>query len=123
MGTKSTGRWILRYGGSILLPFSVREGPHPGDSIRGSAGVQYVPLKSLSVRAGVMMRFDLSGELRKGVDDPNSGGLVGYATAGVSLSPSRSLNASFDVYVPAIQLLRGDHRDSTVLALTLGYAF
>ena len=123
MGAKSMGRWILRYGGSIVLPVSVREAPHPGDSIRGSTSAQYTLLKSLSVRAGVMTRFDLSGELRNGVDDPNSGGLVGYVTAGVSLSPSRSLNASFDVYLPALQILRGDHRESTVLALGLGYAF
>lgn len=123
MHVKRVGEWTLRYGGSIVLPFSVRDAPHPGDSIRGSATAQRRLLKQLAVRAGVSARLDLTGEMRKGVDDPNSGGLVGYATVGVSASPMPSVSMAIDTFVPAIQVLRGNHRESTVFALSVGYAF
>jgi hypothetical protein len=109
------------YGGaSLWLPFAVREGPHAGESLRANVGAQWQPLRTVALRAGTFARLDAAGTLPGDVDDPNSGGLVGYAAGSVVVTPLTDFTVEAGVLYPALQLLRGEHREGAIAALTLG---
>ncbi len=107
-------------GASLWLPFAVREAPHAGESLRANLGAQWQPIRTLAVRAGAFARLDAAGTLSGDVDDPNSGGLVGYAAGSVVVTPVTDFTVEAGVLYPALQLLRGEHHEGAVAALTLG---
>ncbi len=115
---------LAAYGGaSLWLPFAVREGPHAGESLRANVGAQWQPLRTLAMRAGTFARLDAAGTLVTtggDADDPNSGGLVGYAAGSVVVTPVTDFTVEAGVLYPALQLLRGEHREGAIAALTLG---
>ena len=115
------GVWSGFGGLSLWLPFPVRSGPHAGDSIRLAARVQWQPVSFLAVRVGPSFQLDTAGELASGVDDPNSGGVLGYAAGEVALRPVTDLVVSFGAFYPALQLLRGDHREGPIAFATVSY--
>ncbi len=121
--TSTLRRWTLSTGGSVFVPVPVREGPHPGYSARARATVQVQPIRYLAARTGVSARFDATGELAPGQNDPNSGGLVGYVTAGLLLSPTADLVVSLEAFFPVLQALRGDHRELTIFGAGVAYDF
>lgn len=121
--TSTVRMWTLISGGSVFLPVPVREGPHPGYSARARAAVQVQPIRVLAARAGVSARFDATGELSPGRNDPSSGGLVGYVTAGVLVSPTSDLVVSLEAFFPVLQALRGEHRELTIFGAGVAYDF
>jgi hypothetical protein len=121
--TSTVRMWTFSSGGSVFVPVPVREGPHPGYSVRARAAVQVQPIRYLAARAGVSARFDATGELAPGQNDPNSGGLVGYATAGLLVSPTSDLVVSLEAFFPVLQSLRGDHRELTIFGAGVAYDF
>ncbi len=121
--TATVRRWTLSAGGSIFVPVPVREGPHPGYSARARAAVQVQPIRYLAARTGVSARFDATGELGPERNDPNSGGLVGYLTAGILVSPTRDLVVSLEAFFPVLQALRGEHRELTIFGAGVAYDF
>jgi hypothetical protein len=113
---------------SFYLPFSVRDGPHAGDSWRTSFTLQFQPAKSkVATRFGVSTRFDQAGLLSNDGDnaivDPNSGGLVVYGSGEIIVSPATDLVFGAGFFSPAIQLLRGNERESTIAMATASYDF
>lgn len=110
---------------SIYLPFSAREGPHAGDSWRTSLTLQYQPARStIGTRFGISSRVDQPGTIADGESvDPNSGGLVGYASGEVLMTPVTDVVLSTGFFAPAIQVLRGSERESTIALVTASYDF
>ncbi len=121
----SAGRaqWSYYASASLFLPFSVRDGPHTGDSFRASAHVQFQPTSRFAGRVGLFTRLDASGELAPGVDDANSGGFIGYVTSEIVFSPTTDLVVTIGVFFPVIEALRGVHHESAIAALTVAYDF
>ena len=119
----SRGAWSTYVSASVFLPFTVRAGPHTGDSLRVAAHVQYQPNVHFAGRMGVFARVDADGELTGGIDDANAGGFIGYATADVVVSPAQDLILTAGVLVPVANALRGDHHESAIVALTAVYDF
>jgi hypothetical protein len=113
---------------SFYLPFSVHDGPHAGDSWRTSFTLQFQPAKSkVATRFGVSSRLDQAGLLSNDGDgaivDPNSGGLVVYGSGEIIVSPANDLVLGVGFFAPAIQLLRGNERESTIAMATASYDF
>jgi hypothetical protein len=121
--TTSRPPWSAFASVAVLLPAPVRPAPHAGDSLRASFAGQWQPLSFLGARAGVQARADGAGELADGTTDPNSGGLVGYATLEAIASPARDLVLSAGVLVPALQAWRGDHHEGPVAVASAAYDF
>jgi len=119
----SRGLWAMYASGALFLPFSVRDGPHSSDSARLAAHVQFQPDTHFATRLGVFARIDASGQLAQGVDDPNSGGFIAYATGEIVVSPISDLVVSAGVFLPVIEAFRGVHRESAIVALTLAHDF
>jgi hypothetical protein len=119
----SHGAWSAYASGSLFLPFSIRDGPHSSDSARLVAHVQYQPLPRLAGRVGTFVRIDASGQLAQGVDDPNSGGVIGYITSEIVASPIPDLVVTAGVFLPALEAFRGTHHESAIVALTLAHDF
>lgn len=121
--TVARGSWSAYVSASLFLPFEVRDGPHAGDSARASAHVQFQPTPRFAARAGVFTRLDADGHLAANVDDPNSGGFVGYLTSEAAFSPIDDLVVTVGAFFPVIEALRGAHHESAIAALTIAYDF
>jgi hypothetical protein len=119
----SRGAWSEYASASLYVPVPVRSGPHAGDSFRVSGHLQFQPIPAFAARVGVFGRIDSSGRLDDTVDDPNSGGFVGYLTGALAVAPVTDLTITAGVFLPVIEVLRGDHRESTIASLTIAYDF
>ncbi|MGO8998533.1 MAG: hypothetical protein ACLQVI_34870 [Polyangiaceae bacterium] len=117
------GKWSGYGGVSLWLPFSVRAAPHAGDSLRAGARLQWQPIHALAVRAGPSFQLDTAGELANGADDPNSGGVIGYAAGELAFTPATDLVVSVGALYPALQVLRGDHHEGAIASATVSYDF
>lgn len=121
--TLGRGRWSGQLSASVFLPFSVRTAPHPGYSLRAFSWAQMQPHRMLATRLGLAVRADATGEISPGVADLNSGGVIGYVTADVLVSPAADLVLSVGALFPAAQALLGTHRESTIASVRVGYDF
>ena len=117
------GIWSGQLSAALYLPFSVRSAPHPGYSMRAVSWLQMQPVHALATRVGLTARADASGELSPGVADLNSGGVIGYVTTDVLVSPTADLVLSLGALFPAAQALLGEHREGTILSARVGYDF
>jgi hypothetical protein len=116
-------RWGFSASASFYMPIAVREAPHQGDSIRSTLVFEVTPTRWFAGRLGIATRFEPSAELRPGVTDPNSGGLVGSTIVEIVVRPTRSLSLSGAVYSPVVQLLRGDQRLGNTFSTTVSTSF
>ncbi len=108
---------------SFLMPVSVRSGPHPGDSLRGSITMQLQPAQVFAARASVHARLDQSGSIDGGMSDGQSGGGALFVAPELVASPVGDLVISAGASFPALQSTRG-HRVTTPIALVgIGYDF
>jgi hypothetical protein len=106
----------------VLLPYAVRDAPHAGEGLRANAAVQIELTRSIAWRAGAAVRLDAAGEDGTRVE-PSSGGFVGYATGEAVAYPLADLAVSLGMYVPAIQALRGAHKELGIVAFSAAYDF
>ena len=124
------GEWTVSAVGQILLPFSIREAPHPGDSIRLSGTAERGLTKWLAVRTSLTLRLETGGALGTDAPDPNSGGAVLYAGTEFVFRPLfRDVPPSFPrfqatlgVTFPVVQGFFGVHRETAVLGTSLAMA-
>jgi hypothetical protein len=108
--------------GSFLMPFSVREGPHPGDSLRVSSTMQIQPVKAFAARVGVHGRLDGAGDIDDRIDK-RSGGASVFIAPELVASPVNDLVVSVGAAFPLVQETRG-HRVTAPIALVgIGYDF
>lgn len=112
----SNGPWSLYASAAFYMPFAVREGPHSSDSLRSSITGQRQLSSAVATRLGFSTRLDAAGE-RDGQPDPSSGGLMGFVSAELVLSPVTDWVILAGAYFPALQALRGGHREGSILAL------
>lgn len=110
------GPWIGRVSATFYLPFQVIDGPHASTTFRVGTSIERRLLPELSTRLGVNTRLEASTE-SNGVDEPNSGGFVGYVMSEVAYRPRPETTLTLGLHVPVVQALRGDHTQGTIAAL------
>jgi len=115
--------WTWYSGGTVRLNTQNSRGFQYGNVVSGIAGVR---------RAFMNERFFLSLEADAryagydhGADgiDPNSGGFLGYATAGAAVAIGPDLLARLQVQVPVVADLRGLQNEHTVAFAGLSWDF
>ncbi len=107
---------------SLALPVSVREGPHPGDSLRASSSVQVQPSMKFATRLGVHGRLDSAGDIEGEVDKRSGGGAL-YVAPELVFSPTEEIVVSAGASFPLLQGTRGHLATSPVALLGVGYDF
>ena len=116
---RTADEWTFSGIGQILLPFSVREAPHPGDSIRLSGSVERRLTSWLATRTALSVRLETGGFLAADVPDPDSGGAVLYVATEAVLRPSERVTAAVGLTFPVIQGWFGARRESPVAAISI----
>ncbi|MEZ4263737.1 MAG: hypothetical protein R3B36_31885 [Polyangiaceae bacterium] len=118
----SAALWSAWSSAGFLLPASVRDGPHPGASLRASATLQLQPTTKLATRLGVHGRWDGAGELDDEVVKA-SGGAAVHVAPEIVLSPTTDVVVSLGASFPAIQAMRGYRSTSPVVLASVGLDF
>ncbi len=107
---------------SLLLPVSVRAGPHPGDSLRTALTVQLQPGRVFAARLSANGRADAAGDVDEQIDK-RSGGASLFVAPELVASPLVDLVVSVGAAFPVVQATRG-HRVTTPIALVgIGWDF
>lgn len=107
---------------TLLMPVSVKDAPHPGDSARASAMLQLQPTSLFATRLGVYARYDSTAEL-DGAALPRSGGGSVHVAPEIVLAPARDLVVSFGAAFPLVQAMRAYRATSPVLLASVGWDF
>lgn len=106
----------------LLLPVSVRDGPHPGDSLRASATLQLQPGQAFAARVSTLGRLDGTGGF-DGEVVKRSGGAAFHLATELVTSPTSDLVISVGASFPVVQAMRGYRATSPVLLASLGWDF
>jgi hypothetical protein len=114
--------WSVSTGASLLFPVAVREGAHPGDSLRTSVTLQLQPARVLATRLGVHGRLDSTGEL-DGAVVRRSGGASVHVAPEIVVSPTQDVVLSAGAAFPVVQEMRGYRGTSPVLLASVGVDF
>lgn len=114
--------WSAWTTASLVFPVSVREGAHPGDSLRASATMQLQPTRAFATRLGVHGRYDTSGEAYSQVVK-DSGGASLYVAPEIVISPVTDLVIGVGASFPAVQAMRGYRATTPVLLASIGVDF
>ena len=114
--------WSAWAGASLLFPVSVREGAHPGDSLRASFTMQLQPARVLATRLGVHGRLDGTGEL-DGEVVKRSGGASVHVAPEMVVSPTQDVVVAVGASFPVIQEMRGYRATTPVLLASIGVDF
>jgi hypothetical protein len=118
----SSSLWSAWTGASILFPVAVRDGSHPGDSLRGSITMQLQPSRILATRLGAHGRLDGAGEL-DGEVVRRSGGASVHVAPEIVLSPRQDVVVSAGASFPVVQEMRGYRATAPVLLASIGVDF
>lgn len=114
------GPWSLYSSATVYLPYAVREGPHASGSFRTSLSGQRQIGRAFAARLGLDTRLDSNASAGEKVD-PNSGGFIGYVSPELVLSPVNDLLFVVGAHFPAVQALRGHHREGALLSFGVTY--
>jgi hypothetical protein len=114
--------WSAWASASLLFPVSVRDGAHPGDSLRGSLGMQLQPSRILATRLSVHGRLDGTGELAGEVVRASGGASVHVAPELV-VSPTQDVVLALGASFPLVQEMRGYRATTPVLLASVGVDF
>ena len=112
------GSWSGRASVSLLMPISVRDAPHPGDSVRASIGGTFQPTTWFALLAGAFLRWDGSAD-----GNPHSGGAAVHVAPEIVIAPASDLVLTAGVAVPVVQAMRSYHETSPVALLGAGFDF
>lgn len=94
----------------------------PGNATTGSVLGQYAFGTGAAIQLGLDARH-AQGNRFSGVDDPDSGGLLATAFAGVALRTFDELVLSAGVQVPMVENLKGEQDEGTTFRVGLVYDF
>ena len=120
--TVARGPWSLVTSATVMIPTPVRDGPHPGASMRAGSTGQFQPSRWFGLRVGALARWDTSGAIGDKTD-PTSGGAAIYVVPEVVLSPTTDLVISLGASFPAAQAWRGYRALGPVALATVSYDF
>lgn len=107
---------------SFLFPVSVREGPHPGDSLRASGTLQLQPTDVLATRFGAHARYDTTAEL-DGAVVSRSGGASTHVSTEIVYSPTMDVVIAVGAAFPVVQGMRAYRSTSPVALASVGVDF
>jgi hypothetical protein len=114
--------WSAWTGASLLFPVEVRDGSHPGDSLRASFTLQLQPARVLATRLGVHGRLDSTGEI-DGEPVRRSGGASFFVAPELVASPTQDVVVSIGAAFPMVQEMRGYRATAPVLLASVGVDF
>ena len=118
----SSAMWSAWTATSLVFPISVRSGAHPGDSLRGSVGMQLQPRLHFATRLSVNGRLDGTGEIASNTVK-SSGGSSVYLAPELVISPTSDLVLAVGAAFPLIQEMRGYRATAPVLMASAGVDF
>ena len=116
------GMWSTWTSASLLLPFSVRSGPHAGDSLRASVSAQLQPWRAFAVRLSGTGRFDSTGAIDGRVDTASGGASV-FVVPELVASPVPDLVLTAGAAIPAVQETRGHSVTAPIALAGVGWDF
>lgn len=117
--------WSFYTSAHVTFPMPVRQAPHQGNYLRNLATLQYQPMASFALRAGLDTRLEAKGETRcgDGQVDQNSGGLLAFAVAQIVVAPASDLVITGGVHAPLVQATFGDRRLGPIVGVNAAYDF
>ena len=105
---------------SVAVPAYESNGMRMGASSNVSLVVQHHFGAAFAARLGVDARLEAAATMN-GAPERDSGGFVAFATAGALVSPATDFVIDFRLSVPAIQALRGFHREGVQVGAGVVY--
>lgn len=120
--TWSSSLWSAWAGAALVFPVSVRQGAHPGDSLRGSFAFQLQPTHAFATRLGVHGRYDTTGEA-EGAVVKESGGAAIHVAPEIVVAPVTDVVIGVGAAFPLVQEMRGYRSTSPVLLASVGVDF
>ncbi|APR82981.1 Hypothetical protein A7982_08330 [Minicystis rosea] len=114
------GPWFFYASATFFVPFAVRDGAHACDALRTSVSLQYQPHRAIATRLGLDGRLESSAVTDR-MSDPNAGGFIGYVSPEIVVSPISDLVLIVGARFPALQALRGVHREDTIISIGAAY--
>lgn len=114
------GPWFFYASATLFVPFAVRGGAHACDVLRTSTSLQYQPHRVIATRLGLDGRLESSAVTDR-TSDPNAGGFIGYVSPEIVVSPKSDLVLIVGARFPALQALRGAHREDTIVSIGAAY--
>ncbi|MCC6994026.1 MAG: transporter [Deltaproteobacteria bacterium] len=109
--------WSFYASAAGRLPVWRREDIAVGAGARGTVALQYQPEYDWAMRLGSNLRIDAPARL-PGYRDPNTGGVVIYASPGLVITPREDLLLEFSINVPIVNLLDGVHDEGPIVSVT-----
>ncbi len=109
--------WSLYASVAGRLPVWRREDIAVGSGARGTLALQYQPEYDWAMRLGTNVRVDAPARL-DGYRDPNTGGVVIYASPGLAITPREDFLLEFSINVPVVNLLDGVHDEGPIVSVT-----
>ena len=109
--------WSLYASMAGRLPVWRREDIAVGAGARGTLALQYQPEYEWAMRLGTNIRIDAPARL-PGYRDPNTGGVVIYASPGLAITPREDFLLEFSINVPIVNLLDGVHDEGPIVSMT-----
>jgi hypothetical protein len=107
----------------LLVPFSVRAAPHPGDSFRAALTLQLQPAAWIATRLGLVGRADTVGQTAEGAAAAGSGGAQVQLVPEIAVSPLRDVVVSVGASFPTVQAMRSYRLAAPVALLGVGVDF
>jgi len=116
--------WSVYASELAYVPFHSRADWHNGAAWRGSHVVQYQLLDWFALRFGANFRWEMRTRRDQPPDpEPDTGGFVLFLMPSLVLSPVTDLVINFDVQLPVINALHGDHDERPLFAVAAAYDF
>jgi hypothetical protein len=107
---------------TVHVPTVGHDDVRGGTALLMSAAVQYQPDYAFGLQLGADARLDAS-ETEAAGPDPNSGGLIGFLSPGIVVTPLTDLALHLTLRVPIVSALSGVHREGIMLSSGVAYDF
>ena len=111
--------WQVALSGGVMLPFVIRDAPHRGALTSLAAPTSLTAWQPLRVTVGMKWLLEATGDDGSGNSEPNSGGLIGYAAAGVDVDVRGYFSAGAGIDVPLVQALLGEQEPTPIVSLRI----
>ncbi len=112
--------WSFFMSATGYFPTQGRLGFRGGAAVRTTVAAQFQPIPQVAFRLAVDGRLEAPNVI-DGVEDPNTGGFLGFLSPDVLWSPRPDLLVMAGVRVPVMDFIRGSFRQSPIVSLAVAW--